>query len=304
MTEKKETAIVPRKEIDSLVPDAENMAKIARKLLESGMWPQFKNEAQVFAAAEYGRELGIPPVMSLNTIFPVKGKLSMTADAMLAVAHQRASVTWKVDSSTAKACTMTFMRPGFEPIKVTFDEADAKAAGLLGKDNWVNYPKAMYLSKAKSSGVRIIAPDSTLGLYSIDEMEDIALDILPAAGEITEAEVVKEKAAEPVKKAKEKPKEEPKAPPEPTELDKAKGEISLALELLVVKYNHVPSELIEKIRARVLNPQVGGRSVERIPDDLTEKEATIIRNALRNTLDAERAAAEKEEEEREKEDVL
>jgi hypothetical protein len=300
MTEKKETAIVPRREIDSLVPDAVNMTVIAKKLLDSGMWPQFKNEAQVFAAAEYGRELGIPPVMSLNTIFPVKGKLSMTADAMLAVAHQRAAVTWKVDSSTVKGCTMTFMRPGFEPIKVTFDEADAKAAGLLGKDNWINYPKAMYLSKAKSSGIRIIAPDSTLGLYSIDEMEDITPDVMPKPEEIKEAEVVKEKEPEPVKNAKEKPKEEPKpAPgPEPTELDKTKGEIVLAIKLLVEKYNHVAEEMIEKIQARTL--KVFGRAVERIPEDLTEKEAAIILNALRNTLEAEQAAAAKEEEEAEK----
>jgi hypothetical protein len=101
-----------------------------------------------------------------------------------------------------------------------------------------------------------------------------------------------------VKKAKEKPKEEAKPRPEPTELDKTKGEIGLTLATLVEKFNHVPGELIEKIRARIL--KVFGRAVERIPEDLTEKEATIILNALKNTLDAEKAAAAKEEEEAEK----
>jgi hypothetical protein len=159
----------------------------------------------------------------------------------------------------------------------------------------------MYFARTASRGVRQIAPDAVLGLYAIEEMQDI---ILPAEGEIKEAEVVKEKPAEPVKKAKEKPKEEPKpAPkPEPTELDKTKGEIGLTLVTLVEKYNQVPGEMIEKIRARVL--KVFGRAVEKIPEDLTQKEATIILNALKNTLDAEKAAAAKEEEEAGKEGVL
>ena len=215
------TAIVPRRGPESLVPDAVNMSMIAKKLLDSGMWPKFKNEAQVFAAAEYGRELGLGPVMSLNTIFPVNGQLSMMAQAMLAVAHQRAEVTWKVDSSTAKGCSMTFMRPGFDPIKVTFDEADAKAAGLLGKDNWIKYPKAMYLSKASSAGVRQIAPDAIVGLYSIEEMQDISPDIMPAAGEIREVmpepqkELKAEKKEEPEKEASPKPAVEPKPTAKP-----------------------------------------------------------------------------------------
>ena len=226
------TAIVPRRGPESLVPDAVNMSMIAKKLLDSGMWPKFKNEAQVFAAAEYGRELGLGPVMSLNTIFPVNGQLSMMAQAMLAVAHQRAEVTWKVDSSTAKGCSMTFMRPGFDPIKVTFDEADAKAAGLLGKDNWIKYPKAMYLSKASSAGVRQIAPDAIVGLYSIEEMQDISPDIMPAAGEIREVmpepqkELKAEKKEEPEKEkpseSKTEPKPTTKATPEPKSGTKTK----------------------------------------------------------------------------------
>jgi hypothetical protein len=299
MTEKRETAIVQRKEIDSLVPDARNMSDLSKILLDSGMWPNLKDRgvAGVFAIIEYGRELGIPPVAALNTMAIVNGRLTMEAKALLAVAHDRAAVTWKVETLTAKGCIMVFSRPGFEPVKVSFDETDAKAAGLLGKDNWKNYAKDMYFARTASRGVRQIAPDAVLGLYAIEEMQDI---ILPAEGEVKEAEVVKEKAAEPVKKAKEKPKEEPKpeSKPEPTELDKAKGEIVLAIKLLVEKYNHVAEEMIEKIRARIL--KVFGRAVERIPEDFTEKEAAIILNALRNTLEAEQAAAAKEEEEAEK----
>lgn len=314
MTETKETAIVQRRE-DSLVPDAHNMGIIAEKLLKSGMWPQFKSEAQVFAAIEYGRELGLAPVMSLQTIFPVNGRLSMVAQAMLAIANQRSGVTWKVDSSTKAGCTMTFMRPGFEPIKVTFDEADAKAAGLLGKDNWRNYPKAMYLSKAGSMGVRQIAPDAVLGLYSKDELEDLAPDIMPAAGEVVEAgketktetgpvaTVVHEPEPEaeqkrgPGRPKKEIAKAEPEQTnpvPEPTGLDKIKGEIILTLKALVEKFGRDPGDLLERIKGRVMS--VFGVERERIPEDLEEKEAVVVRNALRNSIEAEEAELAKEKE--------
>jgi hypothetical protein len=293
----KETAIV-RREAEPLVPDAENMSKVIKVLLASGMWPQFENEPQAWAAAEYGRELGLGPAMSLNSIFPVNGKLGIMTNVMLAVAKQTAGVTWKIEAMTPKGCIIVFSRPGFEPLKATFDESDAKAAGLLGKDNWRGYPTDMYFIRAAARGIRKIAPDAILGIYTVEELRDIAPDIMPAEGEVKEAEVVKEKVAEPVKKAKEKPKEEAKPRPEPTELDKTKGEIGLTLATLVEKFNHVPGELIEKIRARIL--KVFGRAVERIPEDLTEKEATIILNALKNTLDAEKAAAAKEEEEAEK----
>lgn len=115
---------------------------------------------------------------------------------------------------------------------------------------------------------------------------------MPKEDEVIEAKVVE-------KKAEETPKAAPK--PEPTELDKLKTEVFKLLQTLVKNYNHEPGELIEKIKARVLNTQVGGRTVERIPEDLNEKEAKIIRNALIKTVDAEEAARREEEE---KEGVL
>jgi len=306
MTEKKETktTAIVRKEAEPLVPDAENMTKVIKVLLASGMWPQFENEPQAWAAAEYGRELGLGPAMSLNSIFPVNGKLGIMTNVMLAVAAQKAGVTWKVEGMTPKGCIIVFMRPGFEPLKVSFDESDARAAGLLSKDNWKGYPTDMYYIRAAARGIRKIAPDAVLGIYSVEELRDVGPDIMPKPEEIKEAEVVKEKAVESVKKAKEKPKEEvkPEVQPEQTELDKTKKAILRMLETLTVDYNHSADEFLGKIQARLL--KVFGRAVERIPEDLTQKEATIILNALKNTLDAEQAAAAKKEDEREKEDVL
>jgi len=219
MNEKSKKAIVLRKEPESLVPDAKNMSEISKMLLDSGMWPNLKPRGipGVFAVIEYGRELGIPPVAALNTMAIVNGRLTMEAKALLAVANNRAGVTWKVESLTAKGCAMTFLRPGFEPVKVGFDEADAKAAGLLGKDNWRDYAKDMYFARACSRGVRQIAPDAVLGLYAIEEMQDI---IMPATGDIkevkSEPEPETEKRKEPEKENPLEPKTEGKTTAKPT----------------------------------------------------------------------------------------
>jgi len=222
MNKKTTTAIQVRTPTsESLVPDAKNLSEISKMLLDSGMWPKLKPNGVpgIFAIIEYGRELGIPPVAALNTIVIVSGRLTMEAKAMLAVANQRAGVTWEVES-TDKGCAITFSRPGFKSsLKSVFNEADAKAAGLLQKDNWKAYPKDMYFARAAARGVRQIAPDAVLGLYLPEEAQDF---IMPAAGEIVEVkpepqkELKVEKKEEPEKETLPTPATEPKPAAKPT----------------------------------------------------------------------------------------
>ena len=226
MNKKTTTAIQVRTPTsESLVPDAKNLSEISKMLLDSGMWPKLKPNGVpgIFAIIEYGRELGIPPVAALNTIVIVSGRLTMEAKAMLAVANQRAGVTWEVES-TDKGCTITFSRPGFKSsLKSVFNEADAKAAGLLQKDNWKAYPKDMYFARAAARGVRQIAPDAVLGLYLPEEAQDF---IMPAAGEIVEVkpepqkELKAEKKEEPEKETLPTPEPKPATKTKPTEQPK------------------------------------------------------------------------------------
>jgi len=226
MNKKTTTAIQVRTPTsESLVPDAKNLSEISKMLLDSGMWPKLKPNGVpgIFAIIEYGRELGIPPVAALNTIVIVSGRLTMEAKAMLAVANQRAGVTWEVES-TDKGCTITFSRPGFKSsLKSVFNEADAKAAGLLQKDNRKAYPKDMYFARAAARGVRQIAPDAVLGLYLPEEAQDF---IMPAAGEIVEVkpepqkELKAEKKEEPEKETLPTPEPKPATKTKPTEQPK------------------------------------------------------------------------------------
>jgi hypothetical protein len=169
----KQTSALALAQRSELVPDVKNMEIMAKHLLDSGLFPNVKNVAGALTVMEYGRELGLPAVCSLQTMVIIKGKLAMEAKAMLAIAQNRAGVTWKVMELNDDRCTMTFMRPGFENVVVTFTALEAKAAGLLDKDNWRLYRQDMLFARCSSRGVRRIAPDAVLGLYSTEEMRDV-----------------------------------------------------------------------------------------------------------------------------------
>jgi hypothetical protein len=175
MTETKETAIVKRQE-DHLLANPRDMRTLAQDLVNSQMFPNAKNIPGVIAIIQAGFELGIPPVAALNTMSVINGRLALEAKALLAIAQKKVGVSWKVLKEDDSGCEMEFSRPGFSPINVTFTEKEAKEAGLLGKQNWKTYKRDMYFARCASRGVRRIAPDAVLGMYSREEMLDVPQD--------------------------------------------------------------------------------------------------------------------------------
>lgn len=149
---------------------AESLAlmRVAEGLYNSGLFPNAKSPAGAFAIVQYGHELGIPPMVSLQNINIVSGKPCVNGQIMLSKAIS-AGVTYEVLSETLEGCSIRFKR-GETTYTATFDKADATAAGLLGKDNWRKFPKDMYFWRAVAKGVRRIAPESIMGLYLPDEI--------------------------------------------------------------------------------------------------------------------------------------
>ncbi|MFA5323875.1 MAG: hypothetical protein WC373_14485 [Smithella sp.] len=179
------------------------LQKVADGLFKSGMFPNAKNAFGAYAIVQYGHELGIPPMMALKNINIISGQLACNAQLMLSMAMSR-GVTYRVINETDKGATIEFKR-GDITYTATFNEDDAKAAGLAGKDNWKKYARDMYFWRAAAKGIRRIAPDAVLGLYTKDEISngeivDVspkvysvaavpATDIIVAATESTPAEV-------------------------------------------------------------------------------------------------------------------
>jgi hypothetical protein len=156
--------------------DLTALANAAELLAEGKMFFNPKtgqplNKAEIYSIVEYGRELGIEPVIALMNISPVKGRLCTSAGLMLAMAVQ-AGVKYRVLREERDACSIQFDRDGQTYIS-TFDSIDAQQAGLLNKDNWKNYPKAMYKARAIANGCRYMVPDKLAGLYLQEEIADV-----------------------------------------------------------------------------------------------------------------------------------
>lgn len=79
-------------------------------------------------------------------------------------------VDWhELSESKAEA---TFTHPqGSARISWTFEQA--KKAGLTGKDNWKNYPRAMLRARCIAEGVRAAYPAAIGGLMTSEEASDV-----------------------------------------------------------------------------------------------------------------------------------
>ena len=154
----------------------ERLKAIAKELASSRLFPSVSSPAEVFAVIEYGRELGIPPVMALQSISVVKGRLCPTGQLMLAIAR-RNGVKWQVEHEDEQECRIRFSRDDMTYVSVfTIDEA--KRAGLIKEDsNWAKYPRDMLFWRAVARGLRRIAPDLMLGGYLPEELEGEVIDV-------------------------------------------------------------------------------------------------------------------------------
>jgi hypothetical protein len=83
MSENKE-AVVVRRPGDDVVELSKNLAgmlDLAGAFHQSGMFPNLPSKFAALASVEAGRELGIPPIMALQTIYPIKGRLTIESKA-------------------------------------------------------------------------------------------------------------------------------------------------------------------------------------------------------------------------------
>lgn len=150
--------------------------KLAQRVHQTPFTPkalQGKPES-VLACVLYGRELGLGPMQSLNSIHVIEGRASASPElmrALVANAGHRVDVT----ENTNDTCVLVGTRCDTQAtatVRWTLD--DAKSANLLGKDNWKKYPRAMLMARATSELCRILFPDVIAGLsYTPEELESI-----------------------------------------------------------------------------------------------------------------------------------
>jgi len=140
-------------------------------------------------AIQHGSEIGLSPMQSLQSIAVVNGRPTIYGDAALAVCLAALVCEWVTESVDGEGDRMVAMcsaqRRGYPaPITSTFSVADAKAAGLWGKQGpWSQYPKRMLAMRARGFALRNAFADVLRGLVTAEEAQDYqvtGIEVVPA----------------------------------------------------------------------------------------------------------------------------
>ena len=218
---------VPETKIVKVLPDYEQLMNLADVFNKAGLFPGIENQYQAAAVIQLGQEIKLPPMTSLRTIFVIPSKrgstLCIKSEALLALAIDK-GVRLEVLSKTNKSCKVKFSRKGQKDHIEDYTEEDARRAGLLGKDNWMKHPTNMYFSRCVKNGLQSFDARLSLGLSTVEEMEDEGLvNIMQPPSEEEKKPPEPEEEKKPqvsFMKSKEQPVAEPieeEKPPEPPE---------------------------------------------------------------------------------------
>lgn len=176
-------AIVSGANINAIVPaNVGEMMQLAEMLAKSEMVPKgYVNKPQdIVVSMMFGMELGLPPLASLRHVAVINGKPSLYGDGQLGVAMGKGSlenIEEKIEGEgDNQRAVCTVKRKGMvSPVTRTFSMADAKRAGLAGKQGpWSQYPKRMLQMRARSFALRDAFPDYLLGM-SAEEARDVGV---------------------------------------------------------------------------------------------------------------------------------
>jgi hypothetical protein len=120
----------------------------------------------------YGRELGLPPFASLRMIHMVKGKPTVSGEAMLSLIRRSGLATKISIQGDAQKASVTMARKDTgETYTATFTIEDAKRAGLTKSGGaWAMYPQKMLKWRAISEVAKFLFGDVIGGLYTTEEI--------------------------------------------------------------------------------------------------------------------------------------
>ncbi len=129
----------------------------------------------ILVAIQFGRELGLPPMQSLQNIAVINGIPSVYGDSQLAICQNAPDFEDIIETFCEKTmtATCTIKRKGKADLTRNFSKDDAVKAGLWGKAGpWTTYPKRMLQMRARGFALRDAYSNLLKGLISVEEAED------------------------------------------------------------------------------------------------------------------------------------
>jgi hypothetical protein len=146
------------------VPELQVMAK--------SLGPLFKKTPdQMFALMLIAQAENLHPAIAAQEYDIIDGRPAINSRSALA-RFQKSGGTVEYVERTESVCTINFSHPGGGKIVVSWTIKMAEQAGLLNKDNWKKYKRAMLAARCIAEGIRALYPACLSGLYTVDEVQD------------------------------------------------------------------------------------------------------------------------------------
>jgi hypothetical protein len=186
---KSSVPVVAGANVAALIPQSlEEAFRVANAIAASSLAPRgLDRPEQILVAIMAGAELGLAPFQSLQSFAVVNGRPTLWGDGLMAVARSGGVRVkeWIDGEGEAAVAHCEVTRPEGEVIARTFAVADAKKAGLWGKQGpWQQYPKRMLQMRARAWALRDGCADMLRGFQVREEVEDyeVARDVTPRKG--------------------------------------------------------------------------------------------------------------------------
>lgn len=161
----------------SLAPqNIEEALKFSDYLAKSTIVPKdfANNPGNILVAIQWGMELGLQPMQAMQNIAVINGRPALWGDAVIALVRSSPLCEYVYESDDGETATCRVKRRGEEEQSRTFSMAEAKAAGLAGKQGpWTQYPKRMRQMRARAFAMRDVFPDVLRGMPVAEEVQDI-----------------------------------------------------------------------------------------------------------------------------------
>jgi hypothetical protein len=154
----------------------EMLSGLAERLHAAGVFGQEVTSAdKAFAVLLKGHELGFSPMASAGSISIIKGKVSLSADATIALCKRSPACLYlRLVESSEEVATYETQRHGDpSPTSLSYTIAQARTAGLTGSQTWRAHAPAMLRARCGAAIARAVYPDLVAGIYDPDEVAEI-----------------------------------------------------------------------------------------------------------------------------------
>jgi hypothetical protein len=173
--------------VRALVPQTfDDVWRLANVISKSGMAPKdLKSPEAVSIAIMHGLEVGLPPMMALQSIAVINGRPTLWGDGALGLVRATGELEEFEEGVDGGGDKMTgycrIKRKGQKTITHEFTVEDAKKAGLWNKEGpWRTYPRRMIVMRPRSWCLRDAFADVLKGLRIAEEVMDTDMrDITP-----------------------------------------------------------------------------------------------------------------------------